>query len=604
MKRISFLFTVVLVFLLAEKPLHAQNHAYLQESDTVIKVQNVEFGMVFVRGGEFVQGAAKSVGKVSKTGANPSHKVVVGNYFIGQTEVTQGLWKAVMGEEVTLWGGWRSHGYGDDYPVYHVRWTDVQTFIARLNALTGMQFRLPTEAEWEYAARGGATGGHTRYAGGLRLADWAWYQKNGEGRTHPVAQKRPNALGLYDMSGNVWEWCGDWYANYPVETQVNPQGPASGEEKVVRGGGWGSVARHCSVMHRDANVPSHMFDGLGFRLALSAPQQPLVGVRSPHFKELTFRSGQYHVQGLAFDPRSQCVFLSTTTAIVKMSLDGSVLGSVVGFHGHIGAVTLDTLHRRLYASLEDLDDALCTNMARYANRQPVSREQIVMSIVEVDIDKVNAKNMPFREVAVLHPLHEPLSDYRTEVNMDGKSYEGRFSCKGIDALAIGPAIGNASDEARYLYVACISDNDTLRADSEYNRLLCYRLDDFSHSVHQYFIRTGLTSYGIQNMEWDSFRQCLHLFVYPGQKSSNPNYSQFSIDVTQPSYYAPLQGVSYFTEPVEQLKVASASHFAAGAQGICQFDESRFLTAEYKKIDNHRYTTIKLFPKRKNVKKAF
>ena len=604
MNRIATSLAVILLCTLSVMRLSAQTNLRTISSDTTIKGDKSECKMVLVKGGEFVQGAKKSVGKVSKNGENPSHKVFLNSYYIGQTEVTQGLWKAVMGSEVTLWGGWGKHGRGDEYPVYHVKWTDVQQFIAKLNALTGLQFRLPTEAEWEFAARSRCEGRYANYAGGRSLDKVAWYQRNGEGKTHPVAQKQPNALGLYDMSGNVWEWCSDWYANYNVEAQVNPQGPAAGKTKVVRGGSYSSAPRYCSVLARDANVPGHMFDCLGFRLALSAPEEPIGAMAPRKFKTLTFRGGQYHVQGMDFDPQSQCLFISTTTAIVKMALDGTVLGSVIGFKGHVGQVVVDTVTRKLYATLEGMDDDLGNGMARYMGYDLFTRETAAMYIVEMDMDKITRQNMSEQEIAKKHLIKEAIADYRAEVTVNGKKYSQRYGCCGIDALAIGPAIGQPSGRERYLYVAYGIALDTTRMDNDYNVILCYPLGDFKQHVHKYFVHTGHTSYGVQDMVWDAFRQRLYLMVYPGQKSSYTNYSQYSIDISQPSFLAPLEGVPYATEPVEQLKVASASFCPVGAQGICMYDESRFLTAAYKKVDNHRYTTIKLFPKRKNVKRPF
>jgi formylglycine-generating enzyme required for sulfatase activity len=600
MNRFAHIFAAILICLGASTHLLAQNNARQLPTDTTIKVKNVAFKMILVQGGDFVQGASSRIGKTTKTGENPAHKVWLDSYRIGQTEVTQALWVAVMGSEPTLWGGWGVHGRGDDYPVYHVKWTDVQTFITRLNALTGLQFRLPTEAEWEFAARGGNAGAHSRFAGGHLLDKVAWNRHNGEGHTHPVAQKTPNALGLYDMSGNVWEWCEDWYANYNVGSQYNPKGPASGVSKVVRGGSWASPSQSCRVSSRDADAPDNMYDCVGFRLALSAPEVPRKDAKPRKFKDFTFRSGQYHIQGFAFDQRSQCLYLSTTTAIVKMALDGTVLGSVVGFKGHVGQVVLDTVTRKVYATLEALDDDLCNGMAAFAGYELFTRATAAVYIVEVDMDKITRLDIPEQEIVVKHGLAAPLADYKAEVTVVGKRYEHRYGVCGIDALAIGPTIGAPSDGGRYLYVSCAITLDTVRTDNDYNILLCYPLGDFRQPAHSYFIHTGNTAYGVQNMVWDAFRQRLHLFVYPGKKSAYPNYNVSSIDVTQPSLYAPLQGVPYATEPMEQLKVVSGSYCTAGAQGICHYDESRFLTAKYQKIDNHRYTTIKLFPKRKNA----
>ncbi|MBP5484357.1 MAG: SUMF1/EgtB/PvdO family nonheme iron enzyme, partial [Bacteroidaceae bacterium] len=134
--------------------------------------------------------------------------------------------------------------------------------------LTGQKFRLPTEAEWEYAARGGKQSKGYKYSGSNTPADVAWYEEKSDGKSHPVATKLPNELGLYDMSGNVWEWCQDWYGSYSSTTQSNPTGPSSGSYRVHRGGSWRNFAGDCRVSHRHFNTPSGAFINLGFRLAL------------------------------------------------------------------------------------------------------------------------------------------------------------------------------------------------------------------------------------------------------------------------------------------------------------------------------------------------
>ena len=157
---------------------------------------------------------------------------------------------------------------GDNLPVEDVNWDDCQEFIRKLNELTGKQFRLPTEAEWEYGARGGNKSNGTKYAGGSDIDNVAWYGGNTK---HPVGQKRANELGLYDMSGNVYEWCQDWYGDYSSASQTNPQGPATGDHRVLRGGGWGSGARNCRLSYRRINGPG-IGSSNGLRLALPTLQ--------------------------------------------------------------------------------------------------------------------------------------------------------------------------------------------------------------------------------------------------------------------------------------------------------------------------------------------
>ena len=192
---------------------------------------------------------------------------------MGETEVTQALWYAVMGQKPTSDGSaWSdTKGLGDNYPAYYISWNDCQGFISKLNQLTGLTFRLPTEAEWEYAARGGhkATT-QTLYSGSDTIDDVAWYASNSSSSTHPVAGKAANVLGLYDMSGNVWEWCNDWYGSYSSGAQTDPTGPSSGSFRVLRGGNWGDGATYCRVAFRNEGSVTGRIVLNGMRLALTA----------------------------------------------------------------------------------------------------------------------------------------------------------------------------------------------------------------------------------------------------------------------------------------------------------------------------------------------
>ena len=155
---------------------------------------------------------------------------------------------------------------GDNLPVEQVSWNDIQEFITKLNTMTGKTFRLPTEAEWEYAARGGNKSKGYKYSGSNTLDNVAWYTNNSSSKTHPVGQKQPNELGLYDMSGNVWEWCQDWYGSYSSSSQTNPTGPSSGSYRVLRGGSWYHFARICRVSYRLNSDPDDRYNLNGFRL--------------------------------------------------------------------------------------------------------------------------------------------------------------------------------------------------------------------------------------------------------------------------------------------------------------------------------------------------
>lgn len=221
-------------------------------------VLGVSFNMIFVPGGTF------SMGSDDEDNTKPIHDVTLGSFYIGETPVTQGLWQAVMLNNPSDFKN------GDNYPVDSVTWDDCQTFIIALNALTGKTFRLPTEAEWEFAARGGKSG-VTKYSGSDNLDEVAWYGDNSDVETHPVKTKQPNSLGIYDMSGNVWEWCQDSWdgTNNYISTPRDGSANASGTGRVLRGGSWLLSEDFCTVAYRDINYPDYKYDTNGLRLACS-----------------------------------------------------------------------------------------------------------------------------------------------------------------------------------------------------------------------------------------------------------------------------------------------------------------------------------------------
>ena len=228
-------------------------------------VNGVSFKMIAVEGGTFTMGATAEQ-QNSDSDEKPVHDVTLSSYYIGETEVTQALWQAVM-------GGNPSYFSGSNNPVENISYNDCITFINELNNLlsgqlpSGRKFRLPTEAEWEYAARGGNRSRGYQYSGSNNLGSVAWYAGNSEDKTHQVKQKQANELGLYDMSGNVWEWCNDWYGSYSSSSQTNPKGPSSSSCRVLRGGSWGSDTQYCRVADRDYFTPGTR-GNCGLRLAL------------------------------------------------------------------------------------------------------------------------------------------------------------------------------------------------------------------------------------------------------------------------------------------------------------------------------------------------
>lgn len=230
-------------------------------SNGTLTVNGIKYNMVWVEGGTFRMGATSEQGSDAYDNEKPVHSVTLSGYYIGKTEVTQALWKAVMGSNP-------SRFKSDNLPVEQVSWDDSQEFIRKLNALTGEHFRLPTEAEWEFACRGGNNSCGYKYSGSNYIDNVAWYDGNSGNKTRPVATKMPNELGIYDMTGNVWEWCSDWKGDYSSGAQTNPKGPYDGSGRVIRGGSWCFSAGYCRSSYRYNFSPDLRFNGLGLRLSL------------------------------------------------------------------------------------------------------------------------------------------------------------------------------------------------------------------------------------------------------------------------------------------------------------------------------------------------
>jgi len=219
--------------------------------------------MVYVQGGTFTMGCTPEQGNDCSDDEKPPHHVTVSDFYIGKYEVTQAQWKAVMGSNPSFF-------INDNSPVEQVSWNDVQEFINKLNERTGKQFRLPTAAEWEFAARGGNLSKGYKYSGSNNADSVAWDWDNSNKETHPVGIKLPNELGTYDMSGNVYEWCSDWYSKSTDEDQTNPQGPSSGTYRTFCGGSWYVDAWFARVSYIGSHSPDTRHNFVGFRLAYSA----------------------------------------------------------------------------------------------------------------------------------------------------------------------------------------------------------------------------------------------------------------------------------------------------------------------------------------------
>lgn len=223
--------------------------------------QYVDAQMVRVEGGAFSMGCPWSEGENCEDDERPVQKITLAGFAIAKVEVTQRLWQSLMDNNPSYFPSC------PECPVEQVSFEDVKLFIERLNHLSGKSYRLPTEGEWEFAARGGSKSNSSKFSGSNEVNQIGWFWDNSSNATHPVAQKLPNELGLFDMSGNVWEWCQDWYAAYTSKPLSNPTGPSSGNYRVIRGGAWNYHEGGCRNSCRYSFFPDKRGMSLGFRLA-------------------------------------------------------------------------------------------------------------------------------------------------------------------------------------------------------------------------------------------------------------------------------------------------------------------------------------------------
>ena len=251
---------------------YASQPAPAANQDFTETAWGVNMKMIWVEGGDFLMGCTSEQGNCESDEQNV-RRVTVDGFYIGMLEVTQSQWEKVVGTSIyqqkSKAGGSSTPGVGPDYPMYYVSWDEAMEFCRLLSNKTGRTYTLPTEAQWEYAARGGNKNEGAKYAGSNMIDAVAWYTDNSGSSTHIVGSKRANALGIYDMSGNVWEWCKDWYASSYVSYDTNnPVGPSSGSFRVDRGGSWYNGASYCRVANRGNDSPGHRYNNLGFRVVL------------------------------------------------------------------------------------------------------------------------------------------------------------------------------------------------------------------------------------------------------------------------------------------------------------------------------------------------
>lgn len=269
--RLSLVLTVALV--LCASSLYARKRPIVPDSLQTLRFQigSAPLCLHRVEAGSFMMGATHEQYDRDLTTDRPAHFVSLNAYYIADKEVTNRLWRTVMSEWVA-----EERTNTLDLPVSYITWRDCQEFIRRLDSLTGLPFRLPTEAEWEYAARGGERSHSYRFAGSHEVDSVAWIYSNSGSQKHPVGQKHPNELGLFDMTGNVSEWCQDWFAPYYIATEPNPKGPSEGEFRVVRGASYDNCAENCHLSVRQFFGEEESLSYVGLRLALTLPNDPML----------------------------------------------------------------------------------------------------------------------------------------------------------------------------------------------------------------------------------------------------------------------------------------------------------------------------------------
>ena len=273
-----------------------------QPTMKTVTVNGVSFNMIEVKGGRFNMGGTAEQYNCEDV-EFPIHVVSLTDYYIGETEVTQALWQAVMSSNPSGFQG------NDKLPVERVTWQECQDFVNKLTTLTGITFRLPTESEWEFAARGGIYTKYYQYSGSNNIDDVAWWGDCGD-TTHEVATKSPNELGLYDMSGNVFEWCQDYYGDYNMMPAESPQGPTTGETRVRRGGSWGGTLNGPRISYRNYELENIRYNYIGLRLAATNMDNNLpTPVVNPQKKDRPTNATPYNIQGQRINDHHQGVVI-------------------------------------------------------------------------------------------------------------------------------------------------------------------------------------------------------------------------------------------------------------------------------------------------------
>ena len=324
----------------------------------------------------------------------------------------------------------------------------------------------------------------------------------------------------------------------------------------------------------------------------------------------------FHVQGIALDKQEECMYCSFTSAFFKTDMQGNITASVTGINGHLGAMTWDPAERKVYASLEFKDDVIGSSISKTLGEKSYSRSQTNFNIAVIDVDKIKGFNVPADSVMTLIRVEDAIEDYMATVNVEGKDVDHRFACSGIDGITIAPAFGKgAKSDELYLYVAYGVYGDTDRVDNDYNVLLCYSLDDLNKPLHKYFIFTGNTKWGVQNMAYDRHTGKIFLAVYKGKKPQYPNYSLYSLDMDQTPFKAKLENVPYYKKKVEQLVLSDSGlkdektgisgwHFKWGSTGFCPLGDGLYYISHNGKENGKNYCRATLYKWNGSPEKAF
>ena len=300
-----------------------------------------------------------------------------------------------------------------------------------------------------------------------------------------------------------------------------------------------------------------------------------------------------HIQGLALDKKEKCLYCSFTSAFFKCDLEGNVIGSVTGINGHLGAMTYEPKSKKVYASLEIKDDEIGRGVSDALGAERHEKAASRFYVAEIDVRKIDRLEVPFEEAMTLHPIEEVAKDYLDTVEVNGVTLEHKYGCSGMDGVAIAPGFG-AKGKEKFLYVAYGVYGDTTRVDNDYNILLCFKMDDLAKPVHKYFVKTGNTRYGVQNMTYDADSERLYLAVYKGSKSQYPNYRLFSLDIHQKPFMGKLENVPYEENEVEQVSVTEGSFFKWGSTGLYSFGDGRWYISKNGKKDGYQFSDVTLF----------